>query len=148
MEELLPVDWEKYFRSIQKVCPWSLESYLAGKIKITSQNIVQDLLDYDAIVYQVDMSIDELDNFVERLNDIQEECEFLWSHPDHTKGGKNQTPIPVIIQQDRKFLEELRKGEKGGINCKAKETSPGFTSCNSKKAKEQGNGQKEKEEER
>ena len=93
------------------------------------------------------MSIDELDNFVERLNDSQKNVNF-YGHPDHTKGGKNQTPIPVIIQQDRKFLEELRKGEKGGIICKAKETSPGSTSCNSKKAKEQGNGQKEKEEER
>mgnify|MGYP001242503116 CR=1 FL=1 len=135
MEEVLPIDWEKYFQSIQRVCPWSLESYLAGRIKITKQDIIQDLKEYDAIVYQVDMSIDELDNFVEKLNDIQEECEFLWSHPDHTKGGNNQTPVPVVIQQDRKFLEKLRKGEKGGINSKAKETSKGPSSCNSKKAK-------------
>ena len=147
MAELLPVDWEKYFRSIQKVCPWSLESYLAGRIKITTQDTIQDLKEYDAIVYQVDMSIDELDNFVEKLNDSQEECEFLWSHPDHSKGGNNQAPLPVVIQQDRKFLEELRKGEKGGINSKAKETSKSSSSCNSKKAKEKGNGQKEKEEE-
>ena len=137
MEEPLPVDWEKYFRSIQKVCPWSLESYLAGKIKITSQHIVQDLLEYDAIVYQVNMSIDELDNFVERLNDSQEECEFLWSHPDHTKGGNNQTPMPVLIQQDRAILEGLRKGEKGGFNSKAKETSKSSSRCDSKKAKEE-----------
>ena len=130
------VDWEQYFKSIQKVCPWSYESFLAGKIKITSQNIVQDLLDYDAIVYQVNMSIDKLDKFVERLNDSQEECEFLWSHPDHSKGGNNQTPVAVIIQQDRKFLEELRKGEKGGTNSKAKETSKGSSGSNSKKAKE------------
>ena len=135
MEEVLPIDWEKYFQSIQRVCPWSLESYLAGRIKITKQDIIQDLKEYDAIVYQVDMSIDELDNFVEKLNDIQEECEFLWSHPDYTKGGSNQTPVAVVIQQDRKFLEELRKGEKGGINSKAKETSKGPSSCNSKKAK-------------
>ena len=148
MEEVLSVDWEKYFRSIQKVCPWSYESFLAGKIKITTQNIVQDLKEYDAIVYQVDMSIDELDNFVEKLNDIQEECEFLWSHPDHTKGGNNQTPVAVVIQQDRKFLEELRKGEKGGVNSKTKEITKGSSSSNSKNAKEQGNGQKEKEEER
>ena len=148
MEEVLSVDWEKYFKSIQKVCPWSYESFLAGKIKITTQDIVQDLKEYDAIVYQVDMSIDELDNFVEKLNDIQEECEFLWSHPDHTKGGNNQTPVAVVIQQDRKFLKELRKGEKGGINSKAKETTKGSSGSNSKEAKEQGNGQKEKEEER
>ena len=148
MEEVLPVDWEQYFRSIQKVCPWSYESYLAGKIKITRQDIIQDLKEYDAIVYQVDMSIDELDNFVEKLNDSQEECEFLWSHPDHSKGGNNQTPVAVIIQQDRKFLEELRKGEKSGTYSKAKETSKSSSSCDSKKAKEQRNGQKEKEEER
>ena len=148
MDELLPVNWEKYFQSIQRVCPWSYESYLAGRIKITRQSIIQDLKEYDAIVYQVDMSIDELDNFVEELNDNQEECEFLWSHPDHSKGGDNQTPVAVVIQQDRKFLEELRKGEKGGTNSKAKETPKGSSGSNSKKAKEQGNGQKEKEEER
>jgi len=135
LEEVLPIDWEKYFQSIQRVCPWSLESYLAGRIKITKQDIIQDLKEYDAIVYQVDMSVDDLDEFVEKLNDSQEEYEFLWSHPDHTKGGNNQTPVAVIIQQDRKFLEELRKGEKGGINSKAKETSKGSSSCNSKKAK-------------
>ena len=148
MEEVLPVDWEQYFRSIQKVCPWSYESYLAGKIKITRQDIIQDLKEYDAIVYQVDMSIDKLDKFVKRLNDSQEECEFLWSHPDHSKGGNNQTPVAVIIQQDRNFLEELRKGEKSGTYSKAKETSKSSSSCDSEKAKEQRNGQKEKEKER
>lgn len=137
MEELLPVDWKAYFKSIQKVCPWSYESFLAGKIKITDQEDIEDLNKYDAIVYQVDMSIDALDELAEYLNDEQDTYEFLWSHPDHSKGGNNQTPVPVLIQQDRTILERLRKGEKGGFNSKAKETSKSSSRCDSKKAEEE-----------
>ena len=130
-------DWKNYFKSIQKVCPWSYESFIAGKIKITDQEDIQDLNEYDAIVYQVDMSIDALDELAEYLNDEQDTYEFLWSHPDHSKGGNNQTPVPVLIQQDRAILEGLRKGEKGGFNSKAKETSKSSSRCDSKKAEEE-----------
>ena len=136
-DKLNETNWKNYFKSIQKVCPWSYESFIAGKIKITDQEDIQDLNEYDAIVYQVDMSIDALDELAEYLNDEQDTYEFLWSHPDHSKGGNNQTPMPVLIQQDRAILEGLRKGEKGGFNSKAKETSKSSSRCDSKKAEEE-----------
>lgn len=109
-------NWLTYFHSIKNVCPWSYESYKKGRIYITEfietkvieteQNWTMDK--YDAIVYTTQMSVDQLDTFVEQRNDEQDLCEYLWSHPTHSKGGKNQTQTPVIIQQDRKWLMELR----------------------------------------
>ena len=117
-KEEVEVNWLQYFHSIQRVCPWSYKSYCDGKIKIIpfDEDLLKlseqnwDIEPWDAIVYTVNnKSIDELDSFVEKRNDKQDTCEYLWSHPTHTKGGNNQTPYPVIIQQDRKFLNELRK---------------------------------------
>ena len=109
-------NWLVYFHSIKNVCPWSYESYKKGRIYITEftqtkvieteENWTMDK--YDAIVYTTQMSVDELDTFVEQRNYEQDLCEYLWSHPSYTKGGKNQTQTPVIIQQDRKWLMELR----------------------------------------
>ena len=45
-----------------------------------------------------------------KRNDKQDKCEYLWSHPQYTKGGGRQTHCPIIIQQDRQFLTELRRG--------------------------------------
>ena len=59
-----------------------------------------------------DLTLDEIDEFVAHRNDSQEKCEYLWSHPSFTKGKSNQTPVPVIIQQDRARLMELRHGSK------------------------------------
>ena len=113
--------WLKYFHSIRHVCPWSYQSYLEGKIKIipfdreilelTETNwVVQP---YDALVYVVDdLTLDEIDNIVAQRNDCQEKCEYLWSHPTFSKGGNNQAPYPIIIQQDRAKLMELRSGRK------------------------------------
>ena len=109
--------WLKYFHSIRHVCPWSYKSYLEGKIKIipfdrellklTEMN--WNLESNDALVYVVDdLTLNEIDEFVAHRNDCQEKCEYLWSHPTFTKGSNNQTPKPVIIQQDRKRLMELR----------------------------------------
>ena len=53
-----------------------------------------------------------IDEYVAFLNECQNTCEYLWSHPGFTKGGNNQTPVPVIIQQDRARLMELRHGSK------------------------------------
>lgn len=110
-------NWFQYFHSIRHVCPWSFKSYLEGKIQIIPFD--RDLLKLtemnwtvqpnDALVYVVDdLTLDEIDEFVAHRNDCQEKCEYLWSHPTFTKGANNQTPKPVIIQQDRKRLMELR----------------------------------------
>ena len=110
-------NWFRYFHSIRHVCPWSFKSYLEGRIQIIPFD--RDLLKLtemnwtvqpnDALVYVVDdLTLDEIDDFVAHRNDCQDKCEYLWSHPTFTKGANNQTPKPVIIQQDRKRLMELR----------------------------------------
>jgi len=53
-------------------------------------------------------SDDDLYEITEELNNMYTDYEFLWSHPEYTKGGNRQTPAPVIIQQDKKTLEILR----------------------------------------
>ena len=122
-------NWLQYFYSIRHVCPWSYESYLKGRIKIVPLDI--DILkltemnwnieDWDAIVYVVDdLTLEEIDDIVAHRNDSQEKCEYLWSHPTYSKGGNNQAPFPIIIQQDRRQLMELRYAKKMDFKKKAK----------------------------
>ena len=110
-------NWFNYFHSIRHVCPWSYKSYLEGKIQIIPfdkellklTEINWKIQPNDALVYVVDdLTLDEIDEFVAHRNDSQKKCEYLWSHPTFTKGANNQTPKPVIIQQDRERLMELR----------------------------------------
>lgn len=116
--------WNSYFEKIKDVCPWSWQSWQQDKILITQLHTIKPLGEYDAIVYMVeDVDEDSLDEYVQELNEEYDRYEFLWSHPTHTKGGKNQTPMAVIIQQDRKVLEDLRKGIKHGTDQKAEKTS-------------------------
>lgn len=120
--EEVEVDWLQYFHSIKNVCPWSYESYTQGTTKITQfdSNILKlneqnwRNLPWEVIVYQLgdDLTLDAIDEFVAIRNESQEKCEYLWSHPSFTKGGNNQTPVPVIIQQDREQLLKLRRKEK------------------------------------
>ena len=109
--------WFNYFKSIRKVCPWSYKSYCDGKVKITEfdtelLSLIEqnwDIEPWDAVVYVVkDLTLDEIDDIVAHRNESQKKCEYLWSHPSYTKGKNNQTPWPVIIQQDRVRLTELR----------------------------------------
>ena len=109
--------WFDYFNSIKKYCPWSFESYCKDRILITQfdKDILElneqnwSLKQWDAIVYTSQLSVDDLDEFCEKQNESQNTCEYLWSHPDYTKGGNRQTHCPVIIQQDRAQLTELRR---------------------------------------
>ena len=124
------INWLEYFYSIRKVCPYSYQSYLDGTTKIT--NFDEDILvlneqnfetlPWEVIVYLLgdDLTLDAIDEYVASLNDCQNTCEYLWSHPTFTKGGNNNTPVPVIIQQDRARLMELRRG---GKEKKKKDTS-------------------------
>ncbi len=121
-KDVVEVDWLKYFHSIKHVCPWSYKSYTNGTTKIIQFD--SDILTlneqnwrnlpWEVIVYQLgdDLTLDAIDEFVAIRNESQEKCEYLWSHPSFTKGGKNQTPVPVIIQQDREHLFKLRRKEK------------------------------------
>ena len=108
--------WLTYFHSIKDVCPWSYNSYKRGRILITDfkkDKVIKteqswNMDNYDAVVYITNMSVNKLDKFVEKRNRKQKLCEYLWSHPNFTKGGSRQTMQPIIIQQDRAFLTELR----------------------------------------
>ncbi len=113
----LEVNWLEYFQSISDVCPWSLESYKAGRIlfipyneKTIAINDVQwDDRIVDAIVYfNAPDDIDYLDDVVVDLED-SETCIYFWSHPKFTKGKSKQAPVPILIQQSRANLEQVRK---------------------------------------
>ena len=81
-------------------------------IKLNEQNWSN--LPWEVIVYLLgdDLTLDAIDEYVAHRNESQYKCEYLWSHPSFTKGGNNQTPVPVIIQQDREQLFKLRKEKK------------------------------------
>ena len=116
-EEVAEDSWLTYFHSIKDVCPWSYNSYKKGRINITEFTKTKvinseqnwNIDKYDAVIYLTNMSVDELENFVEKRNRKQKVCEYLWSHPEYTKGGNRQTKQSIIIQQDRAFLNELRE---------------------------------------
>lgn len=102
------VDWLAYFQSIKGVCPWSYSAALQGRIRIQNwYNQVEDLGTDQAVVYLApNHKPRQLKRITSRLNTAYSEYEFLWSHP---KFGNRSTPTAVIIQQDAKLLENIRK---------------------------------------
>jgi len=105
------VDWKEYFERISGACPWSLEAYNNNMINFYEDDLaIRDLSNSEANIYifTEGYSDDDLYEIAEELNNMYVGYEFLWSHPEYTKGGNRQTPVPVIIQQDRKTLEVLR----------------------------------------
>ena len=108
-------EWYKYFESIQDVCPWSFKAYKNNMINFYEGDLhIRNLDESEANIYifTEGYSDDDLYEIAEELNNTYAGYEFLWSHPDYTKGGHRQTPVPVIIQQDRKTLEILRDKQK------------------------------------
>lgn len=105
------VNWAEYYARIRSVCPWSYRAFLQDRILVVeySEEAVNNMVshtDYDAVVVTcVNKTSDWLEQTSDRLNEQQPQSEWLWSHPEH---GGDSTPIPVLIQQDRKTLTELR----------------------------------------
>lgn len=99
------VNWEEYFHSIQPVCPWSLSSWRKGLIDIVYQTDPIDLGHYHARVYVVDIEPIDLNGYHEWLNNNRSD-EWLWSHPQY---GGYSAPVPILIQQDHKYLHNIRK---------------------------------------
>jgi hypothetical protein len=109
------VDWQAYYASIKRVCPWSYRSYMANKI-LTLTYSSRDFstwgkflkyTGYDSVVYVCeDRDSAWLDAKCDELNAQQETYQWLWSHP--AEGG-DSTPVPVLIQQERALLEGLRQ---------------------------------------
>ena len=114
--------WLFYFRKLNKVCPWSYNSFLSGTTNFVDYS--EDLLlenetnwnqqSWEVIIYLMgdDYTLDDMDAITEHRNEVQNTCEYLLSHPSFSKGGNNQAPKRIIIQQDRARLMELRHGKK------------------------------------
>ena len=98
------VDWLAYFQKIKHECPWSLAAYERGPLDIRPwQGQALPLEHYHARMYTVDLEPEELQQLAASLDEGP--CEWLWSHPGY---GPWATPVSVLIQQDRKTLNELR----------------------------------------
>lgn len=97
------VDWGEYFYRIREQCPWSYAAWQHGQIDVVEwAGEVIPLENYQARVYTV-ASSDEAEYLAEKFD--FGDCEWLFSYADYGEFG---TPVPVIIQQDRKKLNSLR----------------------------------------
>ena len=102
------VNWYDYFKSIRDQCPWSYRAYLKGEIGIelwTDTDRIEPLGLLQARMYVVDYPNNIIEAMAEELNCDDLDCEWLFSYPGY---GDYATPVPVLIQQDRKTLESLR----------------------------------------
>ena len=99
--------WHAYFENIRAVCPWSWSAWQRSLVSIEPwRGKPVKLEPFEARVYiHPHASSRRLDGLCNRFNLVQPEDEFLWSHPEH---GGSSTPVPVIIQQDRQYLNSLR----------------------------------------
>ena len=104
--------WAKYFASIRGVCPWSynlMDKILVLDTHVNCMNTWSTIFkasNYEAFVYKFPKAnVTWLTNKCDQLNASQDFSEWLWSHPSE---GGDSTHIPVLIQQDRAQLTELR----------------------------------------
>jgi len=100
------VNWQNYFESIKKVCPWSLKAYTEGNIEITQwKGYPMDLDNLEARVYVSKHNPRQLKKIHTRLNLERPIEEWLWSHPSFQDYS---APVPCLIQQDRDKLYSIR----------------------------------------
>jgi len=100
------VNWYDYFKSIREECPWSYAAYLKGKIDIKDYEGVRlPLGDYSARMYIINASDATVVAIANGLDYEDKDNEWLYSYPGY---GEFATPVKVLIQQDRKQLNELR----------------------------------------
>jgi hypothetical protein len=115
------VNWLEYYKGIANVCPWSYKSFIMGKIitiPYTDNTFMsfasafrnckdKDDVYTDCFVYTCKgKSVRWLESMVDEMNEEYPDAEWLYSSPDDNTG--NATPIPVLIQQRKAQLEELR----------------------------------------
>lgn len=109
------VNWTSYFAKIRGVCPWSYRAHMAEKILFVDYNEVEfntwkslfHSSNHEAYVYKcMGKTSDWLNSKCDQLNQTDQKSEWLWSHP--IEGG-DSTPVPVLIQQDKQILADLRK---------------------------------------
>ena len=107
--------WAKYFASIRGVCPWSynlMDKILVLDTDVKCMNTWSTIFkssNHEAFVYKFPKATATwLENKCEELNAAQKHSEWLWSHPEADSGDNTSTHIPVLIQQDRAKLTDLR----------------------------------------
>lgn len=122
---LKEVNWLEYYKGIRSVCPWSYRSYIMGgiiTIPYTSSNFdtfatvfknckSEDGIQTDCFVYVCpDKSPQWLEAKVKECQSVDKwnDSEWLYSTPDDDDEG-NATPVPVIIQQRKAQLAQLRE---------------------------------------
>lgn len=113
------VDWFEYFTRIQTECPWSLAAYQRGLIDIQPwRDYKIPLGSYQARVYTFKtITARQLKKICNRWDNLDHECEWLWSHPTYRRYS---TPIPVMIQQNRQQLAQIRQS----LSRKSREKPP------------------------
>jgi hypothetical protein len=118
---LKEVNWLEYYKGIRSVCPWSYRSYVMGGIITIPYN--GNTFDTYATSFEVCESREgvKTDCFVYVCDN--KSPEWLYSTPDDDDEG-NATPVPVIIQQRKAQLQQLR--EQVGYNDKAKTESESY----------------------
>lgn len=100
------VDWSQYFQGIKTQCPWSLAAYNRGRIDIVRGVNPKPLDTFEARIYILkNITPRKLKKIANRLDQIDIENEWLWSHPRYKKYS---TPVPVLIQQNRQKLNQIR----------------------------------------
>lgn len=102
------VNWYAYFKSIREQCPWSYAAYIRNEIQFLPWNPSckpHDLDQYQARMWLVDYPNQVIEAMAEELNSKDAVNEWLFSYPGY---GEYATPVAVLIQQDRKRLEDLR----------------------------------------
>ena len=102
------VDWLAYFESIQHECPWSLKAYKQGAIAIDyweDTATLEPLGKLKARMYIVDYPDSIVEAMATELDLKDVDCEWLFSYPGY---GAYATPVKILIQQNRKELNDLR----------------------------------------
>lgn len=111
------VNWLEYYASIRSVCPWSYKAYMNDNILVIdySPNCFKTWsclfkgTNYEAFVYKMpQITAEELETLCDYYNETlgdKYNSEYLWSHQEE---GGNSAPVPILIQQDKAQLEELR----------------------------------------
>ena len=102
------VNWYDYFKSIREECPWSYSAYLKGAISIEhwhDTDTLEPLGNFQARMYIVDLPDNIVEAMATELDCQDQDCEWLFSYPGY---GKFATPVKVLIQQNRKQLNDLR----------------------------------------
>ncbi len=102
------VDWLAYYRSIARECPWSLRAYQQGLIDLQTwhtADAIPPLSQFHARVWLMPYPNSVIEAMALELDQQDLVHEWLFSYPGY---GLYATPVPVLIQQNRQQLNQIR----------------------------------------